>query len=117
MSYIKKNTISGVIFVTGDRHHTELILHNDTTFYPLYDFTSSALTSGLNSMRQRDGSPAREFSNPLRVPGTLVNDKHNFGMLRFSGKRQERKVILETYDITGAVRWSKEIRANDLKVK
>ncbi|MEW5798184.1 MAG: alkaline phosphatase D family protein [Bacteroidota bacterium] len=117
ISYIKKNKISGVIFLSGDRHHTELILHNDTTFYPLYEFTSSPLTSGLNTMKQKEGSPTKEFSNPLRVPGTLVNDKRNFGILRFSGPRQDRKVLMETYDITGAVRWSKEIRVNDLTVQ
>ncbi|MBI2428085.1 MAG: alkaline phosphatase family protein [Ignavibacteriales bacterium] len=117
LSYIKTNKISGIILLSGDRHHTELILHNDTTFYPLYDFTSSPLTSGLNTMKTREGNPTKEFSNPLRVAGTLVNDKRNFGMLRFSGKHPERKVVLETYDITGARRWSKEIQTNDLRVK
>lgn len=117
LSYVKKNKISGIIFLSGDRHHTELILHADTALYPLYDFTSSPLTSGLNTMRQRDGNPTGEFTNPLRVPGTLVNDKRNFGILKFSGNRQERKVILETYDITGVCRWTKEIHANELRAK
>ncbi len=117
LSYIKTNKISGVIFLSGDRHHTELIQHNDTTFYPLYDFTSSPLTSGLHPLRQKDGNPTQEFSNSLRVPGTLVNDRRNFGMLRFRGTRDERKVILETYDVTGALRWSKEVNANDLKLE
>lgn len=117
LSYITMNEITGVIFLSGDRHHTELIVHDDTAFYPLYDFTSSPLTSGLNTLKQRDGQPAKEFSNPLRVPGTLVNDKRNFGMLRFSGPRQDRKVLMETYDAAGTVRWSKEVRANDLRVQ
>lgn len=110
VTYIKANKISGVIFLSGDRHHTELVVHTDSAFYPLYDFTSSSLTSGLNSKLSE-----KEQNNPSRVEGTLVNDKHNFGMLRFSGTQKERIVTMECYDLTGALRWSKEIKANDLK--
>ena len=117
MSYIKQNKISGIVFLSGDRHHTELIVQHDSTFYPLYDFTSSALTSGLNPLKSRDGTPINEFTNPQRVEGTLVNDKHNFGMLKFGGKRTERIVTLECYDLTGALRWTKEIKANELRTK
>lgn len=117
MNYIKKNKIPGIIFLSGDRHHTELLTVQDSSFYPLYEFTSSALTSGLNPLKNRDGVPTSEFTNPLRVEGTLVNDKHNFGMLKFSGKRTDRNIMLECYDLTGALRWSKEIKANDLRVK
>jgi len=115
--YIKQNKIPGIIFLTGDRHFTEMIVLNDSAFYPLYDYTSSALTSGMNTLKNMDGSPTAEFYNPLRVEGTLVCDKHNFGMLRFSGKLRDRAVILECYDVTGMLRWSKEIKASDLRVK
>lgn len=112
VSYIKTNRIPGIIFLSGDRHHTELVVHTDSTFYPLYDFTSSALTSGLNHPLSE-----KEQKNPSRVAGTLVNDRHNFGMLRFSGPRTDRTVTLECIDLTGTVRWSRPIKANDLKVK
>lgn len=115
LSYITQNKITGVIFLSGDRHHTELIVHNDSTLYPLYDFTSSSLTAGLNSMKRRDGSMGKEFNNPQRVEGTLVNDQHNFGMLTFTGPRTDRSVRLEVVDVTGTVRWSKIIKANDLR--
>jgi alkaline phosphatase D len=117
ISYITSNSISGVLFLSGDRHHTELIVRRDSAFYPLYDFTSSPLTSGINTMKRRDGTMGAEFTNPQRVDGTLVNDKHNFGLLRFGGKRTERTVTLEVYDVTGALRWSREIKANDLRVR
>ncbi|MBP6671557.1 MAG: alkaline phosphatase family protein [Bacteroidetes bacterium] len=112
VAYIKTNRIAGVIFLTGDRHHTELVVQYDSTFYPLYDFTSSALTSGMNYPLS-----AKEQKNPTRVEGTLVNDQHNFGMLRFSGPRTDRALIMECYDLPGTLRWSKTIKANDLKVK
>jgi alkaline phosphatase D len=117
LTYIKENKISGVLFLSGDRHHTELIMQHDSAFYPLYDFTSSALTSGLNTLKNRKGEPSKEFTNPLRVEGTLVNDKHNFGLLRFSGKRRERTISLECYDLTGAKRWVKMIKAEELKAR
>jgi alkaline phosphatase D len=117
LHYITSNKIPGIIFLTGDRHHTELIAVKDPSFYPLYDFTSSALTSGLNSMKDRNGEWTKEYSNPLRVPGTLVNDKHNFGILRFSGIKNERTVSLECYDVTGAQRWTHVIHASDLRMK
>lgn len=117
IGYIKNNKIPGILFLSGDRHLTELIVLNDTSFYPLYDFTSSALTSGLNGLKNRNGEPTKEFYNPLRVEGTLVNDKHNFGLLKFSGKRSERIVSLEVYDLTGAQRWVKKISAEELQVQ
>lgn len=112
VAYIKSNKITGIIFLTGDRHHTELVVHQDSTFYPLYDFTSSALTSGMNYPLS-----VKEQANPSRVAGTLVNDKHNFGMLRFSGPRTDRMLTMECYDLPGTLRWSKTVKANDLKVK
>lgn len=110
ISFIKQNKISGVIFLSGDRHHTELIQQKDSTFYTLYDFTSSALSAGL-------GNPVKEYGNPLRVDSTLVFDKHNFGILKFSGKRNSRKLEMSCIDKDGATRWKFEISETDLKIK
>lgn len=117
IGYIKTNKIPGILFLSGDRHLTELIVVKDSSMYPLYDFTSSALTSGLNGLKDRTGEPTIEFFNPLRVEGTLVNDKHNFGILKFRGKRKERVVSMEVYDVTGAQRWAKEITVEELRVR
>ncbi|MFA6467714.1 MAG: alkaline phosphatase D family protein [Bacteroidota bacterium] len=115
--YIKQNSIPGIIFLSGDRHFTEMISLRDSSFYPLYEYTSSALTSGMNTLKDSNGNPTGEFYNPLRVEGTLVTDEHNFGMLKFSGKQKDRAVALECYDAAGALRWSKKIKASELKAK
>jgi len=107
IDFLKRQKVRGVFFLSGDRHHSELVKLSDTTFYPLYDFTTSPLTAG-------PGNPQKELDNPARVPGTLVYDARSVGLLRFSGKRTERKVALECWDHTGKLRWSHEIRANDL---
>jgi alkaline phosphatase D len=106
LSYLKRARIPGVMFLTGDIHNTELTKLPVADFYPLYEYTSSPLTSGLF----RD-----ELQNPLRVPGTLVNDTRNFGLLRFSGPRRDRKVTLECYDVKGKLRWAHEVKANELR--
>jgi len=109
LDFIVKNRIRGVLFLSGDRHETELLRVTPDGFYTLYDFTSSPLTAGLTNPM-----PKPEENNPLRVPGTLVNDQHNFGMLRFSGSCNERKVDLEAYDRGGKRRWRHTIRGSDL---
>jgi len=109
LSFIKTNRIPGVVFISGDRHMSELIRLEDKDFYPLYDFTSSSLTAGLAQPR------GPEVENPYRVPGTLVSDKHTFGLLKLSGPRTDRVMTLECRDVTGATRWTLDIKARDLR--
>ncbi|MFN0159310.1 MAG: alkaline phosphatase D family protein [Bacteroidota bacterium] len=107
LGWIKEQKIAGVVFLSGDRHHTELIKIEDSTFYPLYDFTSSPLTSGL-------GNPEHELDNPERVAGTLVRDKRNFGLLKFDGPRTNRRLTMECYDSGDSLRWTRTVMAKDL---
>jgi alkaline phosphatase D len=109
IGFIKKERIRGVVFLSGDRHITELIVHRDSTFYPLYDFTSSAFTAGLSPPR------GKEIDMKDRVAGTLVADAHTFGLLKFSGPRTDRKLTMETWDHTGKLRWTFELKARDLQ--
>ncbi|HXF99976.1 MAG TPA: alkaline phosphatase D family protein [Bacteroidota bacterium] len=108
IGWIKDRKISGVLFLSGDRHFAELSMLPDTSFYPLYDFTSSPLTAGVASER-------RPEENALLVPGTFVNNTRNFGMLRFDGPAGDRRVSIELYDSAGTLRWSRLIRAGELK--
>ncbi len=104
LRFIKGQKITGVVFLSGDRHLTELTVLKDSSFYPLYDYTSSSLTAGLYPTS----------NNPAIVPGTLVSDAHTFGILRFSGPRRDRKLVMECWDHTGKLRWSHEINASQL---
>ena len=76
-------------------------------FYPLYEYTSSPLTSGTHP-------PGEEAENPARLYG--VFEKRNFGMLHFSGPRLDRQVVMECYDKDGGRLWQYEIKAKDLRV-
>jgi alkaline phosphatase D len=109
LDWIVQNRIRGVVFLSGDRHETELLRVTPNAFYTLYDFTSSPLTAGLTNPMPRE-----EENNPLRVPGTLVNDIHSFGMLTFSGTCNERTLEMQVYDREGKRRWTHTIRGSDV---
>ncbi len=99
---IEEEDIKNVIFVTGDRHHTELCQYTNAKGNTLYDLTVSPLTSGF----------ARQVNdeNPLRVEGTLLTER-NFGTMEFSGPRKAREVIIRLYDTNGKERWNRTIKA------
>ncbi|WP_425290914.1 alkaline phosphatase D family protein [Spirosoma linguale] len=100
--------IPGVLFLTGDRHHSILHKLERPGTYPLYDLTISPLTSG----------PAKPLAEELKLPtyvdGTLVTDR-NFGILSVSGPLKDRVLTIKVYDQKGAERWTKDVRASELK--
>ena len=101
--------VDGVMFATGDRHFTELLKIARPGAYPLYEFTSSPLTS-----RPWENPETAERDNPDVVPGTLVG-KRQFGMIRLTGPANRRAIALESYDQKGALLWRHELRAQDLR--
>ena len=102
--------IDGVVFLSGDRHFSELLKVNRPGAYPLYEFTSSPLTS-----RPWANPDAAEQQNGDVVPGTLIG-KRQFGMLRVTGPGNDRVLALESYDEAGNRLWRNEIRARDLRM-
>lgn len=98
---IEEEKIIGVIFLTGDRHHTELSKYVNNEGISVYDLTISPLTS-----RSYD---AEEEPNSLRVPGTQVGIQ-NYGTLRFSGPRGERQIRIEVKDSSGRLLWDYVIK-------
>ena len=93
MSFIKEYKINGVIFLTGDRHHSEIIKVDRPGTYPFYDITVSPLTSGTHSF----GGP--EKNNPYRILG--IDQKQNYGRFSFSGIRGSRKLTVEFLGLKG----------------
>ncbi len=100
---IQKMKIKNVIFLTGDRHFTELSYLEEKGLEPLYDFTVSPLTSSTHA-------PITE-KNPLRVDGTLIDDKRNFGIVEISGPLKQRFLKMKVFDSAGKELWAREISA------
>ena len=107
LNFLSENKINGVVFFTGDRHHSEIIKLDRKDNYPLYDITSSPLTSGTHSF----GGPEKD--NPARVIG--VDKLQNYARVTFSGKGKERKMEVAYLGVKGELINSWSVSANDLK--
>ena len=103
---IEDEGIRNVIFLTGDRHHTELSKMTNRAGYNIYDFTVSPLTSG-------SGGNASE-ANTNRVLNTFVNVR-NFGTLEIFGTRTARQLKMSIFDSTGKELWSQTIASEVAK--
>ena len=90
--WLAAQKIDGVMFLSGDRHFSELLKIERPGTYPLYEFTSSPLTS-----RPWANPDAAEKQNPDVVPGTLLA-RRQFGMIRVTGPEDDRRIALESYD-------------------
>ncbi len=99
--------IPGVLFLTGDKHWSELSRMERAGSYPLYDLTISPLTAGPSTGWKSE-------TNDYRVEGSLVGDR-NFGMLEVTGPRANRVLTISIQDRTGTVRWRRAIEASELK--
>lgn len=106
MDFIKDNNINGIVFLTGDRHHSEVIKVERENTYPLYDITASPLTSGSHKF----GGP--EKNNPYRVVG--VEDMQNYTKISFSGTRRERVMKVEFFDPKGIKQTEWQVALKDL---
>jgi alkaline phosphatase D len=109
MEFLAAQKISGVLFFSGDRHHSEVIKLERPALYPLYDITNSPYTAGVSKVR------GAELNNPARVPGTLV-EAQNFTKVNVSGKKNERIMKIEFIGIKGDVLAQWSVAEKELKV-
>ena len=92
IDFIDRHDIEGVVFLTGDRHYSEvtrLVTEGGTV---IYDITCSSLTAGTE-----DGSKEK---NDYRVSDTQVN-ANNYAVLSVSGSGMDRAISLIYKDIKG----------------
>jgi alkaline phosphatase D len=114
IDFITNNRINGVIFISGDRHHSEVIKKERpgnkkvAASYTLYDITSSPLTSGVDNILNQ---PEKE--NPMRVEGTLAVTQ-NFCLFSVSGMPGERKVLIRCIDKDNKTLWEQTLYEKDL---
>ena len=107
MNFLKGHNINGVLFLTGDRHHSEIIKITREGTYALYDITVSPLTSATHKFS------GPEANNSYRVFG--LDEKQNFGKLSFSGEKNKRKLTVEFLGIKGEKLGEWSIMESELK--
>ena len=86
LSFIQKENINGVLFFSGDRHHSEIYIEKEGNYrYGLYDLTCSPLSSPKHSLK---------FSKHLKNVGNRVDNslilKKNYGygkVIMIDGKK------------------------------
>lgn len=110
IGFIRTAKISGVVFLSGDRHFSEVLKYNEGTGYPLYEITSSALTSKTYK------PSGKETDNPAVVPGSILTE-NNFTTITLSGTKNDRFATIRFFDVQGKERFSFTIQADELKVK
>lgn len=110
MDFIREAKVEGVIFLTGDRHHSEVIRYDQQGVYTLFDITVSPFTAGVGRVR---GS---ELENPARISGTLIEEQ-NFGKISVSGPKNERKLTVEYFGLKGNKLATWSISESALKFK
>lgn len=87
LELIKSTRANGVIFITGDVHYAEISELNHQGLYPIYDVTSSGLTSPW------------EFATPNanRIEGPIM-DNH-FGLITIDWNVKDPIIKMEIWDI------------------
>ena len=102
---IEEEHIHGVVFLTGDRHCTDMSRIELEGGAVIHDLTVSPLTS---SAYDNSDEP-----NDLRVEGTTVPFR-NFAELNFSGPRKNRSLEIIVKDVNGVEVWTEILIAKEL---
>ena len=89
LDLIKKNKANGVLFISGDVHYAEISKLEESDLYPIYDVTSSGLSSTWH------------FATPNinRIEGPIM-DNH-FGLLTINLRNKNPEIKSEIWDIRG----------------
>ncbi len=106
LKVLQESGASGIILLSGDRHHTSFQKMDRPGTYPLYELTASSLTAGSHAPRNEP--------NPYVIPETVVAT-HNAALLSFSGPNSDRVLKITILKADGGIAWTRELRAAELK--
>jgi alkaline phosphatase D len=107
LAFIAEHNIPGVVFLTGDVHHSG-IYRQKVGQHWVYEITSSPLGAGSWNV---ENSP--KAKDPLVIAETLVGDQ-NFVQVRVTGQGAERALVVTSIDKQGVQRFEHVIKATDL---
>jgi alkaline phosphatase D len=107
LQFIAAHGITGVVFLTGDVHHSGVYRRRVGQHW-VYEITSSPLAAASWNV---ENSP--KANDPLVVKGTLVGDQ-NFVQVRVTGADAERALVVTCTDKQGVKRFEHVIKATDI---
>lgn len=100
---IELNGIKNVVFLSGDKHFSEVSHMKLEGGSSVWEITSSPLTSNVNE---------REDLNRYRVEGSHIQ-KRNFSTIEVTGEDDNRHLIIQFFDADGKLLWRKEVHQED----
>jgi alkaline phosphatase D len=102
VSLIKKTGAQGVLFISGDVHYAEISKRNFPGMYPIYDVTSSGITSTW------------DFATPnkYRIEGPVM--ENHYGKITISWDQPDPEIKMEAIDVTGNQRFEYTIPLSTL---
>jgi alkaline phosphatase D len=108
IQFIIDERIRGVLFLTGDRHHSEIVGKKLSDSYTLYDIVNSSLTARISKVSDY------EKTNPELIMDSIV-EQNNYTRISVSGKTKARKLKFEFMDAKGNKLKEWEISETQLK--
>ena len=105
LDLIRKTRANGVFFITGDVHYAEISKLQSEGMYPIYDVTSSGITSTW------------KFATPNtnRIEGPIM-DNH-FGLITIDWKKPDIEIRMEIWDVHNNQRVEYTIKKSDISFK
>ena len=102
LNLIKNTNANGVLFLTGDVHYAEISQLNTEGLYPIYDFTSSGLSSTWG------------FSTPNnnRIKGPIM--ENHFGLLTINWEENDPTINMEVWDVSNTLRFKHTILLSEI---
>ena len=87
LDLIKKTKANGVLFLSGDVHYAEISKLTEPDLYPIYDITSSGLSSTWH------------FATPNknRIEGPVM--ENHFGLLTIDWAKSNPTIKMEIWDV------------------
>lgn len=93
MNFLNDQKINGVIFLTGDRHHSEIIKLEGLPCI-------LCMILPYRHIHPAEEAGGAEANNPYREKNTLI-EAQNYARISFSGKRNEREMKVEFLGLKG----------------
>lgn len=105
LDLIKKTRANGVLFITGDVHYGEISVLKDKDLYPVYDVTSSGITSTWHFATPNDN----------RIEGPVM-DNH-FGMITIDWTQKDPAIKMEIFDGRGNQRVEYGVKLSEISFR
>ena len=102
LAWLAIEKVAGLVFLSGDRHNTQVFRLKQEGAPAVYEFSCSPFTSRLSKLSKKDRA------NPRFVHGLGV-EQRNFGTLEFTGAGDKRKIVASCFDADGKQFWQRTL--------